>query len=442
MSAAERRRQFVDTNVLVYAHDATAGAKTGRAAKLLDDLWESGEGCLSLQVLQEFFVNITRKVSKPLPRSAAANIIEKLGAGRPFATTKDLLAAIEIHDRGGSPSGRTRRPKRIPAGMQDPLDRGPEGRGDLRRRRVRNPFADPLNGEPMDKPAFSTASAPPFARGTTPSDRRGLRRVGPALRPLPRQAPPGRDGEAEINAFLTDSRSRRRSRPPPRTRPLAPLPLPRRPRQEPGVAGRRRPRPPPRAPSRRPLPARSGPSSPPRRVPRLVATLLYGSGLRLMEASASGSRTSTSPSTRSSSATARGRRTGGRCCRLARRLPPPPPRRRQGPPRRGPEARPRRDLAPRGARDEVPGGQPPVGLAVRLSRPRLKPGSRTGRTGRTTFTRRPSRRPSRRLSGRRASRRRPAATPSGTPSRPTSSRAATTSGRSRSCSDTAMSAPP
>jgi len=100
MSAAERERQFVDTNVLVYAHDATAGAKTGRAAKLLDDLWESGEGCLSLQVLQEFFVNITRKVSKPLPRSAAANIIEKLGSWTTHSpTTKDLLAAIEIHGR-------------------------------------------------------------------------------------------------------------------------------------------------------------------------------------------------------------------------------------------------------------------------------------------------------------------------------------------------------
>lgn len=100
MSAVEPERQFIDTNVLVYAHDVTAGAKTGQAAKLIDDLWESGEGCLSLQVLQEFFVNITRKVSKPLPPSVVADIIEKLGSWTTHSpTTKDLLAAIDIHGR-------------------------------------------------------------------------------------------------------------------------------------------------------------------------------------------------------------------------------------------------------------------------------------------------------------------------------------------------------
>jgi predicted nucleic acid-binding protein len=100
MSAADPVRQFVDTNVLVYAHDVTAGAKMARASKLIGDLWESGEGCLSLQVLQEFFVNITRKVARPLPRSVAAEIIEKLGTWTTHSpTTKDLLAAIEIHGR-------------------------------------------------------------------------------------------------------------------------------------------------------------------------------------------------------------------------------------------------------------------------------------------------------------------------------------------------------
>lgn len=100
MSAVEPERQFIDTNVLVYAHDVTAGAKTGRAAELIDDLWESGEGCLSLQVFQEFFVNITRKVARPLPPRVAADIIEKLGSWTTHSpTTKDLLAAIDIHDR-------------------------------------------------------------------------------------------------------------------------------------------------------------------------------------------------------------------------------------------------------------------------------------------------------------------------------------------------------
>jgi len=100
MSAVEPERQFIDTNVLLYAHDVTAGAKMGQAAKLIDDLWESGEGCLSLQVLQEFFVNITRKVAKPLPAFVVADIIEKLGTWTTHSpTTKDLLAAIDLHIR-------------------------------------------------------------------------------------------------------------------------------------------------------------------------------------------------------------------------------------------------------------------------------------------------------------------------------------------------------
>lgn len=58
--------QFVDTNVLVYAHDISAGAKHQKARDLLVDLWETEQGCLSIQVLQEFYVTVTRKVAHPL----------------------------------------------------------------------------------------------------------------------------------------------------------------------------------------------------------------------------------------------------------------------------------------------------------------------------------------------------------------------------------------
>src|ERR1019366_4238873 len=68
-------RSFVDTNILVYAHDETAGEKHHRARFLLAELWESGDGCLSVQVLQEFFVTVTRKVPKPLDALSAAAII-------------------------------------------------------------------------------------------------------------------------------------------------------------------------------------------------------------------------------------------------------------------------------------------------------------------------------------------------------------------------------
>ncbi len=52
---------FVDTNILVYAHDADAGVKRERAIEKLRQLWETDTGRLSVQVLQEFYVNVTRK---------------------------------------------------------------------------------------------------------------------------------------------------------------------------------------------------------------------------------------------------------------------------------------------------------------------------------------------------------------------------------------------
>jgi len=94
--------QFVDTNVLIYAHDTSAGAKRDRAAWLLEELWESRSGCLSVQVFQEFYVNITRKVAHPLESSAAALILAELSVWRVHASeVRDVLAAIEIQRRYG-----------------------------------------------------------------------------------------------------------------------------------------------------------------------------------------------------------------------------------------------------------------------------------------------------------------------------------------------------
>jgi predicted nucleic acid-binding protein len=93
-------RQFVDTNVLVYAHDVTAGDKHRRARSLVSDLWETREGCLSVQVLQEFFVTTTRKIPKPLDVLAATRIIDDLAHWHVHApAAADVLAAIGIHQR-------------------------------------------------------------------------------------------------------------------------------------------------------------------------------------------------------------------------------------------------------------------------------------------------------------------------------------------------------
>jgi len=96
-------RTFVDTNVLVYAHDVTAGDKHGRARALLEELWDTREGCLSVQVLQEFFVTTTRKIPKPLEAPAAGQIINDLALWHVHApAARDVLAAIDIHQQSGA----------------------------------------------------------------------------------------------------------------------------------------------------------------------------------------------------------------------------------------------------------------------------------------------------------------------------------------------------
>ena len=95
-------RQFIDTNVLVYADDASAGEKHTRAHSLLDELWASGNGCLSIQVLQEFYVTVTRKVTRPLPIAEAAQIVADLSVWKIHAPqAEDVLGAIEIQQRYG-----------------------------------------------------------------------------------------------------------------------------------------------------------------------------------------------------------------------------------------------------------------------------------------------------------------------------------------------------
>ena len=68
-------KHFVDSNILIYAHDADAGDRQQRAAKILGELWESGLGVLSTQVLQEFYVNVTRKIKQPLPAAIAREVV-------------------------------------------------------------------------------------------------------------------------------------------------------------------------------------------------------------------------------------------------------------------------------------------------------------------------------------------------------------------------------
>jgi predicted nucleic acid-binding protein len=89
--------EFVDTNILIYALDSTAGAKRVAAAALLERLWTSGTGCLSVQVLQEFAVVATRKLPAPLTTNEVVERVSELSAWRVFsAAAADVVAAVRL----------------------------------------------------------------------------------------------------------------------------------------------------------------------------------------------------------------------------------------------------------------------------------------------------------------------------------------------------------
>ena len=91
-------RVFVDTNVLVYAHDASAGVKRDRARSLISGLWDSHDGCLSIQVLQEFFVAVTRKVPQPLEIDQARALVAELSQWDLHSPgADDVMGAIDLH---------------------------------------------------------------------------------------------------------------------------------------------------------------------------------------------------------------------------------------------------------------------------------------------------------------------------------------------------------
>jgi predicted nucleic acid-binding protein len=67
---------FVDTNVIVYAHHWDEPQKRERALQLLEDLAGRNELVLSTQVLEEFFVTVTRKLQRPLAHHDARDALD------------------------------------------------------------------------------------------------------------------------------------------------------------------------------------------------------------------------------------------------------------------------------------------------------------------------------------------------------------------------------
>jgi predicted nucleic acid-binding protein len=91
---------FVDTNILVYAHDFGAGAKHERARTLIEKLWGSGGGVLSTQVLQELCINLRRKATRPLSVEGTRHLIEDYSAWEVVVNTAEsVLEALTIETR-------------------------------------------------------------------------------------------------------------------------------------------------------------------------------------------------------------------------------------------------------------------------------------------------------------------------------------------------------
>jgi predicted nucleic acid-binding protein len=92
--------EFCDTNILVSAYDRTAGTKRELARELVQRLWREESGAVSIQVLQELFVTLIRKIAPPVETRIARGIVADLATWRVIEPrVGDVLAAIDVTGR-------------------------------------------------------------------------------------------------------------------------------------------------------------------------------------------------------------------------------------------------------------------------------------------------------------------------------------------------------
>ena len=93
-------KYFVDTNILMYAHDTSAGGKHERAKALLEELWRDRTGVVSTQVLQELSVNLRKKVRRPLDAKGTRDIVADYLTWQVIVNGGDsVLEAIDLESR-------------------------------------------------------------------------------------------------------------------------------------------------------------------------------------------------------------------------------------------------------------------------------------------------------------------------------------------------------
>jgi predicted nucleic acid-binding protein len=91
-------KTFIDTNILIYAHDFDAKAKYEIAKAVLRELWSERTGVLSMQVLQEFYINVTRKIASPLSKDSARRVVTSYAIWCTETTPTEIHAAFQIED--------------------------------------------------------------------------------------------------------------------------------------------------------------------------------------------------------------------------------------------------------------------------------------------------------------------------------------------------------
>jgi len=93
---------FLDTNILVYAYDLDEKSKRQTAKAILADCWNDRSGVISTQVLQEFYVTLTRKLSSKLPASEARDVVSDFLPWSIYQIAPtDIGEASEIEDQYG-----------------------------------------------------------------------------------------------------------------------------------------------------------------------------------------------------------------------------------------------------------------------------------------------------------------------------------------------------
>lgn len=93
-------KAFVDTNILVYAHDPGSCAKHDRAKALVARLWDERSGVVSTQVLQELYVNLRKVAKRPIsPAEAKQLLADYLTWEVVVNDGESILGALELEER-------------------------------------------------------------------------------------------------------------------------------------------------------------------------------------------------------------------------------------------------------------------------------------------------------------------------------------------------------